>query len=256
MSKHFKLLTSIILLFMMTGNAQNESNKIKFLQKKAEAGIDFYAIGNEPFWSLDLDFEKEFQFKNIDGLVINVPASEGLKAMDADVTRYRSVNETYEIIIQIIHQDCSDTMSDDVFYFKVIVDYKKINDKDYITLHGCGNFVPDYRLHNIWVIESLENKNLNEIEFMKGHPMLEIDLVKNRISGQDGCNNIMGSVRCENGTLVFGVMAGTMMACPNIEISNEISRALSDKNLTYKFLDRKLYFINEDRTIMTLYNID
>jgi uncharacterized membrane protein/heat shock protein HslJ len=238
--------------------AQNtgDNNINKIIQTKASEGIDFYALGNEPFWSLDMDFENEFQFKNLDGLTIIVPAERGAKAMDAEVTRYRSVNDTHEIIIQAQRQDCSDTMSDNKFDYKVNIDYKKIKEKNYTKLSGCGNFVPDYRLNNIWAIENIDNKNLNEIEFMKGQPYIEIIMIENRISGHDGCNNIMGGFRYENGYIIIGNLAGTRMACPNLEISNQISKTLSNKKIAYDFIDGKLYFIYQSKIIMTLKNID
>ena len=258
---NYRLITIIFITIFIgtTGKAQNKEGKssnTKFLQKKAGQGIDFYALGNEPFWSLDMDLDKDFQFKNLDGLSIIVPAIEGVKAMDADVTRYRSVNDMYELIIQISRQDCSDTMSDNKFDYKVSVDHKKISERDYIKLSGCGNFVPDYRLHNIWAVETLENKNLKEIEFMKGQPIIEINMVEKRISGHDGCNNIMGGIRYEKGYIIIGNLAGTMMACPNMDISNKIPKALSNKKIAYEFREDKLYFSYQGKIIMTLKNID
>ena len=259
MNKKLIIIASITIFVGAIGIAQNteeDSYNTKFIQKKAEQSIDFYALGNEPFWSLDMDFEKEFHFKNIDGLSIIVPAEKGVKARDTVITRYISVNDTYELIIQIQRQDCSDTMSDNKFEHKVTIDYKEITEKDYRKLSGCGNFVQDYRLHNIWAVENINNKNLKEIEFMKSQPFIEINMAENRISGHDGCNNFMGRIRYEKGYLVIGNLIGTRMACPNMDISNEISKVLSDKKLTYKFKDRKLYFIDRDRTVMSLKNID
>ncbi len=254
------LINSFIIFFLgvigMAQNTDGADSNTKFIQKKASQGIDFYALGNEPFWSLDMDFDKDFQFKNLDGLSIIVPAIEGVKAMDVDVTRYRSVNDSYELIIQIFRQDCSDTMSDNKFDYMISVDHKKISEKDYTRLSGCGNFVPDYRLQSIWAVEALGNKNLNEIEFMKGQPVIEINLVKNRISGNDGCNNIMGGIRYEKGHIIIGNLAGTMMACPNLDISNKISKTLNNKKIAYEFRDGKLYFSYKGKTIMTLKNID
>ena len=254
------LINSLIIFFLgaigMAQNTEGADSNTKFIQKKASHGIDFYASGNEPFWSLNMDFENVFEFKNIEGLSIIVPAEEGVKAMDADVTRFRSVNDKYELIVQIGRQDCSDTMSDNKFEFMVLIDYKEIEGKNYKKLSGCGNYVPDYRLQNIWAVEALENKKLNDIEFMKGQPIIEINLVKNRISGNDGCNNIMGGIRYEKGYIIIGNLAGTMMACPNLEISNKIAQSLSNKKLAYKFKDGKLYFIYRDKIIMTLKNLD
>ena len=259
MNSKFLINTLVVFFLTVLGMAQNTGgadSNTKFIQNKASHGIDFYAVGNEPFWSLDMDFEKVFEFKNMEGLSIIVPAVEGVKAMDADVTRFRSLNDKYELIIQIIRQDCSDTMSDNKFEYKVLIDYKEIEEKDYNRLSGCGNYVPDYRLQNIWAIESIETINLKEVDFMKGQPMIEIDIVKNRISGNDGCNNIMGGIRYEKGYIIIGNLAGTLMACPNMDISNKIAQSLSNKKLAYKFKDGKLYFIYQDKIIMTLKNID
>jgi len=250
--------TFIIIFISINSKAQNtgDNNINKLNQAKASNGIDFYALGNEPFWSLDMDFENEFQFKNLDGLTIVVPAEKGVKAMDAEVTRYRSVNESHELIIQVHLQNCSDTMSDNNFNYKVSIDYKKSKEKDYTRLSGCGNFVPDYRLHNIWAVESVENENLKEIEFMKGQPFIDINMTEYRISGHDGCNNIMGGFRYEKGYLIIGNLAGTMMACPNMEISNQISKTLNNKKIAYEFREGKLHFIYQNKIIMTLNNID
>lgn len=259
MNNKLLIITFVLFFFSVFGMAQNTEeadSNTKFIQKKASNGIDFYANGNEPFWSLDMDFEKVFEFKNLDGLSIIVPAEEGVKAMDADITRFRSFNDKYELIVQIERQDCSDTMSDNKFEYRVLIDYKEIEEKNYKRLSGCGNYVPDYRLQNIWAVETLENKNLNEIEFMKGQPVIEIDLVKNRISGHDGCNNIMGGIRYEKDYIIIGNLAGTMMACPNLNISNKIAQTLSNKKLAYQFKDGKLYFTYQDKIIMTLKNID
>lgn len=240
----------------MAQNMEEFNSNTKFIQKKASQGIDFYALGNEPFWSLDMYLDKEFQFKNLDGPTIIVPAEEGVMAMDAEITRYRSVNETHELIIQISRQDCSDTMSDNKFEYKVTIDHKEIGDKDYGRFSGCGNFIPDFRLQNIWAIETIENIDLNEIEFMKGQPFIEINMVKNRISGHDGCNNIMGGFRFEKNYIIIGNLAGTMMACPNLDISNLISKTLSNKKISYEFKNGKLYFIYQNKIIMTLKNTD
>jgi hypothetical protein len=47
-----------------------------------------------------------------------------------------------------------------------------------------------------------------------------------------------------------------MMACPNLDISNKISKTLNNKKIAYEFRDGKLYFSYQGKTIMTLKNID
>ena len=55
---------------------------IDFQMKLWLKGIDFYARGNEPFWALDMDFDKGFYFKTLNGIEINTPPFDGQKAMD------------------------------------------------------------------------------------------------------------------------------------------------------------------------------
>lgn len=129
----------------------NQSPKLQqILLKKWKDGIDFYAFGNEPSWSLDMDFDQVIRFKNLDGIDFNAPMVEPSKAMDTNVTRYRSVTESGEIIVQINRVACMDNMSGEAFNYRVTVDYKSSVDTDYQSFKGCGNFIPDPRLHDLW----------------------------------------------------------------------------------------------------------
>ena len=35
------------------------------MQEKMKEGIDFYALGGEPSWSLDIDFDKFMRFRSL-----------------------------------------------------------------------------------------------------------------------------------------------------------------------------------------------
>jgi len=227
----------------------------KILQKKFQEGIDFFAFGNEPSWSLDMDFEKSIHFKDLDGIDFTAPAVKPDMAMDANVVRYRSVTDSGEIIVQIHKTECTDNMSGEKFDYTVAIDYKKSGEKDYRSFKGCGNYVPDYRLHNIWAITEVYGINIRGI-FKKKVPMIEINLTENRVSGNDGCNNFNGKVKTANGKIIFGPLASTMKACmDNQELSSKIGKILSDNELDYKFKDNLALYKNGVK-IMVLKNID
>jgi heat shock protein HslJ len=89
------------------------------------------------------------------------------------------------------------------------------------------------RLHDIWALVSIGGEKINLQDFQK-HPVLEINLTENRIMGNDGCNNIFGSIKTVNDNqLEFSQMGGTKMACPNMDLSGNINSGLS-KTHTYK----------------------
>ena len=235
-------------------NKQNKYQQI--LYKKYQEGIDFYAFGNEPFWSLDMDFEKGFRFKNLDGLDYNAPAVDPVKAMDADVTRYRTVTESGELIVQLYHKECTDSMSGQKFEYSVSIDFKTSKETDYKTYKSCGNYVPDYRLHDIWAIIEVNGIKVNTSDFKKDAPRMEINLTKKTVYGTDGCNTFRGSVKVDNNNIKFGPFASTRMACfDNTEISSKIGKTLSSKTLTFK-RKNNLVFYENGKKVMELKHID
>ncbi len=234
----------------------NKSSYKKILYKKFQKGIDFYAFGNEPFWSLDMDFEKGYRFKNLDGLEFNAPPVEPVKAMDADVSRYRSITESGEIIIQLNQTECTDTMSGQKFDYSVTIDFKTSKGTDYKTYKGCGNYVLDYRLHDIWAIIEVDGTKVNRADFKKNAPKMEINLTEHTVFGSDGCNTFRGSVKTERNKIQFGPLASTMMACiDNTEISSKIGKILSSKTLTFK-RENNLVFYDNGKKVMELKHID
>ncbi len=235
----------------------SKAQKQKFLMEKNQKGIDFYAVGNEPFWSLDMDFEKGFQFNNLDGLEFNTPAVKPDKAMDANVIRYRSVTESGEIIVQLNQIECSDTMSGQKFNYSILIDLKTNKDSDYKIYKGCGDFIPDFRLHNIWAIIEVDGLTVKPENFKNKIPRLEIFISEEKVLGHDGCNNFSGSAVTQNGKIIFGNLISTMMACSeNTEISSKIGKVLSGNSLQYKFENNQLVFYQNEKKVMVLKNVD
>jgi uncharacterized membrane protein len=100
-------------------------------EKKKLEGIDFAAIGNEPFWSLDIDFEKSISFKLADW---KKPVITGIEKpiSNKDSTIYKLKSDTTVWTITIYSQFCNDGMSDYLYQYKVNVKYNGILYK------GCG----------------------------------------------------------------------------------------------------------------------
>ncbi len=245
----------ILLPKIKDNNEPTQNRKQQIMHKKWNDGVDFYAFGNEPFWSLDMDFNEDIRFKNLDGIDFNAPAVEPISAMDAAVKRYRSVTESGDIIVQLIHSECMDNMSGEKFKYGVTIDYKLSTETGYKTFKGCGRFIPDPRLHGIWTIIEVDGMTLKQDDFKNEFPRLEINASKEVILGHDGCNSFTGGIEILNKAIIFGKLAGTMMACPDLEISNKIGMVLSGKKLSY-IINDKLEFYNGEKKVMILKHID
>jgi uncharacterized membrane protein len=99
--------------------------------KKRSEGIDFAGLGNEHFWNLEIDNEKFILFKLADWKdPVIVPVEKPI--ITSDSTFYKIKKDTTKWTITIFPQFCSDGMSDYLYQYKVVVNYKR-------TLYkGCG----------------------------------------------------------------------------------------------------------------------
>ena len=99
--------------------------------KKRSEGIDFTGLGNEPFWSLEIDNEKFIMF-NLAGWRKPVIVPIEKPVTNKDSTFYLLKSDTTRWSVTIFPQFCSDGMSDYLYQYKVNVNYQG-------TLYkGCG----------------------------------------------------------------------------------------------------------------------
>lgn len=106
----------------------------KHLKEKADAGIDFVANGNEPFWSLEIDKGKNFIF-NRPGLDQPDSIAYAEPTIINGIREYHIQVGSRKLDLKISPQFCSDGMSDFVYEYKVVLEYNK---KKY---SGCGRLL-------------------------------------------------------------------------------------------------------------------
>jgi len=268
MKKTFKIFTAIVPLFIVGyGNSavattpSTESSPVEgqsrdFLYKLWAQGIDFYGRGNEPFWSLDMDFDKQFQFKILNGLNLNTSPTEGALAQDAGITRYHAKTESGELIISANAKPCTDTMSGERFGYTIEVQAKHTEDKSYRKFTGCGDYVPDMRLTGMWVVEQVEGVPLKPASFMKGLPTLELSTRERRLNGHDGCNRIGGAFSTKRNTITFKQLVGTRMFCATPDGTPDIGALLAEKTYDFEFDNNRLYLKKASKIILTLKHVD
>lgn len=99
--------------------------------KKRMEGLEFYGVGNEPFWNIEIDEQKAISFRLADW-----PRTLRLKpvmpSVSPDSTLYTAVNDTARLQVVIYPTFCNDGMSDYQYSHSVKVAY---NGQVY---RGCG----------------------------------------------------------------------------------------------------------------------
>lgn len=213
-------------------------------------GVNFTATGNEPFWSLDLKFNSSIHFKTMSGGEFIAHLGKGVKAADANLTRYRSVTEKGEIILQLFKQTCLDDMSGEKNSYQVKVQVKTAGETEYTDYDGCGKYIGDYRLHDIWALQRIGKKVIEPKEFQNGVPTIEFHLNEGKIYGFGGCNRFFGDIQLENGAISFSQVGSTEMACPALKLETKFLSTFSDKTLSYKVTEGILYLGEGDNMLV------
>lgn len=208
----------------------NDSDKLPY----------FKASGTEPFWSI-LISEDKMVYKTPEDSII-MPHSEPILAMDSNVKLYKVKTESAEFNIQILQQECTNEMSGEISPYKVSVEFKKNKTSEFENIKGCGQYITDYRLHDIWVLEELNGKKISSEDFGKKFPMMEIYASTNKFSGFSGCNQMNGSLFSEKEKLRFINIVTTEMMCDHSYKETEYITTL--QNITS-------YSIGENRLILS-----
>jgi uncharacterized membrane protein len=121
-------------------NITPEGPDSNFIKRKHDNGIEFIATGTEPFWSLDMDFEKQFSFKSFDDFTLNTPSVDPPKTTNTKITRYRSLSESGGMIILIERKECVNQMSGFKSPYEVTVRVKSSADQNFKEFKGCGRY--------------------------------------------------------------------------------------------------------------------
>lgn len=227
-------------------NPDEPEDSPKLWREKYERGIEFAAIGNEPFWSLEVDLDKMIEFRVLDeedGSVLTpVPVAEEPETGKGVVYRVQTVSGNLEI--RLIKETCVNTMSGRELPYTVTVL------KDDMEYRGCGMYLRDSRLDGTWNLVELQAKAINPKDFGQNQPTLVISLAEGRVSGSTGCNRITGTLEPIADRINFGPIAATRMACPDMEVENQMLKLLNDREIRYKVSEEWLEMILDGKGVM------
>lgn len=282
MQKHLSITWTYVFLFVITVGCQQSTKidsseevnvadqiepsaaqvsdqpNLSFKMKLWERGIDFYSRGNEPSWALDIDFDQGIKFTTLDDISIKTAIPDVDKAEDDNITRIRAKIDPGDIVITIREEGCTDNMSGEAFKNKVTVVLNSEGDENYQIFEGCGQYVPDYSLHDIWVLTTINGESLEPDRFPdKGSPTFEFYAEEGRVSGHAGCNNFNGSFYvAEKNVIHFEPMAMTRMMCADMEIENLIEKSVAGKRLKYEIKNMHLTLEGYDGTVLVFKKVD
>lgn len=200
-------------------------------------GVDFFATGTVPEnWTLTMDFDKSFNFKSASGVSFQCPPISDYKDSIEKyiVFKASTKNQPFNIVLSNHWNQKKST---------VIVQI------DRITYNGTGESIYDFRLHNTWTLEKLDNEILSKSMFKNGFPTLTFNLFSQKMKGFDGCNGLGSDIKILGNRIQFSPIFSTLKACEGIATEKLKTNLLNNQLVEYYFKDDRLilYLINDSR---------
>lgn len=252
--KTFMSIVVLITMIITSSCSPMKSTTSTINNSKSEDGrVYFKASGNEPFWGLTIS-ENSIKFTTLEDS-ITVAQQLPTTSKDGNIKRYKILTAEVDLNIEITGIECKDDMSGEKSPYSVSIDYKRKGVLTTQKLKGCGKYVSDYRLHDIWVLEILNGAKVDKSSFQSELPSIEIDAAANSFMGFAGCNRITGQIVFEKDMVSFTKIISTLMHCGDSNREREFLSALS-KITKYKIENNRLILSNDSKELITFLKVD
>lgn len=217
----------------------------------------FRGHGTEPFWGIEVqkDGKLIFYSNQTDNKSLEFLNTTTKALKDGRGTIYEAKSAAGSIVATFKKENCTDGMADKTYAYKVNVQFTKSGEETAHNYNGCGEYIANYRLHDIWALESIDGKPIDKTNLPKGVPTMELNLVKGKVNGMAGCNQYGGNIKVGQGEIVFSSMYATKMACENMEIEGQFLNAVSDKTMRFT-LSKGLLTLKAGATTVVLKKVD
>ncbi|MGB5977194.1 MAG: META domain-containing protein [Cyclobacteriaceae bacterium] len=181
----------------------SERKEIQVPQANNQPG--FNAAGVSPSWKLEIMFDKYIRFYTPESDTVAVPVP---MAQTNDLTGlyYVSSGEGHTVNLSIERDTC--TFDGNTTNYSVSA---TVDGTDYT---GCGTYSYNKDLAGRWVLSGIDGLTIDEKDFSRGMP--EINVADNgmSISGNTGCNTFNGVLWVEGGKLRINGITLTRISCP------------------------------------------
>lgn len=222
----------------------SSNKKKKIWKEERKKGVDFHAMGNEPSWSLTIDFKKKMIFHSLNGDTVSVAVPSMKVDEQSEARIMKADTEAGALTVALSPVGCVDDMSGWVYDYHVSVN---VNGKQY---SGCGEFInPDARINEHWTLYSLNGKEITKQDSSFSMPYLQFSVAKQKVFGNTSCNVLNGNFSINDSSITFSKMATTKRACIDQKLEQPFLEALNKVN-NFEIANGELILLNQDDTLM------
>ncbi len=219
-------------------------------QRDVLRGMEFHAAGDG--WLLTVHAQQGFVLERVGMAPMVLPYSAPIKEKDGGY-RYASTIDNVRIAVVV-----SDTANAGTGTFPTTVRIGSVDASSTHTwLYGTGEFLPPARLHDIWMLLTMDGQRVDPKLFREG-PRLEFFVADGQVVGSDGCNGISGPFTATPEGLHLADLMRTLRACPEAveRIEQAFHKALGSGPFRYTFHNNDLTLRAANGTVLVFRRVD
>lgn len=133
---------------------------------------------------MEIDYNNGILFKTVSGDSLTFPCPPEIRLMDVAASAFRSVIKDTTFSVIIYDQACINDMSGDTLPKLVEVSFGSNR------YRGCGKFTYDYRINDIWVLNTLNGNKVTSGEAAKSSLRLEFNIAQQKFLALRAVENI------------------------------------------------------------------
>ena len=110
-----------------------------------------------------------------------------------------------------------------------------------LAIPDTSTQAPSTSLHDIWVLDSINNIAPDSNYFAHGTPYFDLNLDKKSITGHTGCNALSGKLNVEGANISFKNLVIAKEACNDKDFEEKLLSGFRSGNTTYTIVNGRLH---------------
>lgn len=253
---------SIVQSSIETSKIKNPYYDVNFQLDLFQKNISFYGGNAIENWKLFIQNDSSFTFE-LNGKKTVFEFSKASQAQNIAAIKYHSkkIIQTTDTTqhkksITIILSEQLDLKGASIIYAPFSVNVTIDDDSTSTIYSGDGFYTTNPALHEIWVLDSLNNEKADAVKFPEGLPRLEFHLDGGKVYGFSGCNELTGTYFIIQDKIKFNPLASTMKFCMNTPGEMIFLDVLNKNYFDYRIDNLRLTLQHRDKIKLVFKKVD
>lgn len=231
-------LTIFLTLNLAVGQDSERNSEMintSFYLDKFQRNITIFASGQDNPWSLEIGSNNSMKLLIAPDTEIIASLYKKEKNQNNQTTTYFATFKDGHIQFEMSEEACQEYPYSNNFQSSATLHFHDTNQSNYQLLRGCAEWVPNYRLHEIWMLHEINNQLFDKENLYKNIPRIEFHLNNFKVYGFSGCNEFEGEFELNHDILrIKKIHITTQEKCELDDFERQFITGLQHQSYSFK----------------------